>query len=604
MSRLVASPRRLYAAVTAAVLLVVLGVNALDPAPATAGPFGVDLGPVDDFTEGVKDFAVTAGKAAATGGASLLEDALEWLLGGFEAVITVWLVKFLVHIHVPLGGQLQDTIAPLIVVGGFFLVVGMLASVANGYREVIAGTDTAARVIGQAIFRVVGLALLMAAWPWVVPLAVEAANGMTSYILSDTAVAEALRQTYASGKLNPILWLLAVIFMAIAMLILIVMKFVIAIAFACLFVGGPALIGFGALPGVGPAALSMVTRGLVTLMAIPLAWTVVFVAWASVSGGMFDAFEGGGLVAAWMGPGLFIAGLVIMLAVTKKLLSMANFGLHAGVPGAGIARLVAARAALGAAGTAASGAKGGSQGAAAPIKGGDGAPIRGAGFEKSAGQQGGATTPQPADGAATKEKRPGKDLGGGHQAASPHPERARAQREETERNEAAWDQQGVTATRKGVWRHRDRVPESSRQQLAQHTAQLRESHGDNMPRASLRKHAGALSSSDRSGAVHSARAALEESPEHAQDHYTRSVHNATAGQTRSPEEFEGATWLAAAPPQTVIDEFGKSDGDKFTWRQPETGEGPGPYDHRHKKPYGDYSMRRGGGGSQRHGSGE
>lgn len=602
MSGPVATPRRLYIGMTAGVLLVVLAVNALAPAPASAGPFGVDLGPVDDVTEGIKDFAVGAGEAVATGGASLLEDALEWLLGGFETVITVWLVKFLVTIHVPVGGQLQDTIVPLIVVGGFFLVVGMLASVANGYREIIAGTDTAPRVIGQAVFRVVGLALLMAAWPWVVPLAVEAANGMTSYVLGDAAVAEALRETYAAGKLNPILWLLAVIFMAIAMLILIVMKFIIAIAFACLFVGGPALIGFAALPGVGPVALSMVTRGLVTLMAIPLAWTVVFVAWASVSGGMFDAFDGGGVVGGVMGPGLFIAGLVIMLAVTKKLLSMASNGMPLGIPGGGMAR-TAVRAAVGAtAGRAAWGAMGGlggagaSQASEAPIKGGDGAPIRGAGFEKSAGhQQPSAGSQPPAGQPPTRPKRAGKDLGAGQQDARPNPERARAQREATERNEAAWDQQGITATRKGVWRHRDRVPERARQELAQDTSQLRKLHGDSMPRASLRKHAGALSSSDRSGAVNAARAALEESPEHAQEHYTRSVHNATAGLTHSPAEFQGAAWLAAAPPQTVIDEFGKSDSDKFVWRVPESSDGATFVDIDGRAAPANMSMRRGGG---------
>ncbi|MDQ3710285.1 MAG: hypothetical protein M3387_13450, partial [Actinomycetota bacterium] len=351
MDHLVATPRRLYAAVAAGVVLVMLAVNALVPVPAGADVLGVDLGPVDDFTGGVKDLVKApldaAGDAVGGVGGDILQGSLEWLLGGFETVITVWLVKFLVTIHVPIGGQLQATIAPLIVVGGFFLVVGLLASVANGYREVIAGADTAARVIGQAVFRVVGLALLMAAWPWAVPLAVEAANGMTGYVLSDAAVAEGLRETYAAKNLNPILWLLSAIFMAIALLTLIVMKFVIAIAFACLFVGGPALIGFAALPGVGPMALSMVTRGLVTLMAIPLAWTVVFVAWASVSGGIFDAFEGGGFVAAWMGPGLFLAGLVIMLAVTKKLLSMASNGLPLGVPGAGMAR-TAMRAVVGA----------------------------------------------------------------------------------------------------------------------------------------------------------------------------------------------------------------------------------------------------------------
>ncbi|MDQ3767901.1 MAG: hypothetical protein M3370_00250, partial [Actinomycetota bacterium] len=236
---------------------------------------------------------------------------------------------------------------------------------------------------------------------------------------------------------------------------------------------------------------------------------------------------------------------------------------------------------------------GASQGAEAPVKGGEGAPIRGAGFERSAGRQHSAGAQQPADGAAPeKRKRAGKELGGGQQAARPAPEFARAQREATERNEAAWDQQGISPTRKGVWRHRDSVPERARQELAQHTAQLQKLHGDDIPRASLRTHAGALSSSDRSGAVHAARAALEESPEHAQAHYTRSVHNAAAGLTRSPEEFEGATWLAAAPPQTVLDEFGKSDGDKFAWRQPAA---PGAYVDVNGRPApASMSMRRGG----------
>ena len=274
----------------------------------------------------------------------MLKEALEWLLGGLKAAITLELVKFLTTIELPVGGALSEATGPIVVIGGFFLVVGLITSIGDGYREIVAGTDTAPRVIGQAIFRVIGLALLLGAWFWIVPLAVDVANGMSHYVLSDDAVASALRRTFAAESLLdvgfPLLGLLTGIFMAMAILVLVVLKFVIAIAFACLYVGGPALIGFAALPRVGTLPLAIATRGLVTLTLIPLAWTVVFVAWAGVSAGMLDAATGAGsgVVSALMGPGLFLAGLVVMLAVTKKLLSMASFGLPLSVPGAGIVR--------------------------------------------------------------------------------------------------------------------------------------------------------------------------------------------------------------------------------------------------------------------------
>ena len=57
----------------------------------------------------------------------------------------------------------------MIVIGGFFLVVGLTTSIGDGYRDVVAGADTAPRVIGQAIFRVIGLAILLGSWFLLVP---------------------------------------------------------------------------------------------------------------------------------------------------------------------------------------------------------------------------------------------------------------------------------------------------------------------------------------------------------------------------------------------------------------------------------------------------
>jgi hypothetical protein len=283
------------------------------------------------------------GDVASAFGATVLQEALEWLLGGLKGTITLALVKYLVHVDLAVGQSLARLTGPMIVVGGFFLVVGLITSIGDGYREIVAGTDTAARVIGQAIFRAIGLAILLGSWFWIVPLATDVANGVSGYVLSDGATGSALRRTFASEWLLdrgfPLLGLLTGVMLAFAILLLVVLKFVIAIAFAALYVGGPALIGFAALPRIGNLPLAIATRGLLTLTAIPLIWTVVFAAWAGVSAGTFDTAAGdGGVIGGLMGPGLFLAGLVVMLGVTKKVLAMATLGVGLAVPGAMIAR--------------------------------------------------------------------------------------------------------------------------------------------------------------------------------------------------------------------------------------------------------------------------
>ncbi|MDQ3647303.1 MAG: type IV secretion system protein [Actinomycetota bacterium] len=322
-----------------------------------------------------------ASKVAGAVGGSVMKEVLEFLLGGIDATINLEVIKWLTHIDLNIGPSLSKLGGPMVVVGGFFLVVGLITSVGDSYREVVAGTDTAARVIGQAIFRVIGLALLMGSWFWLVPLAVEVANGMSAFVLDDAATKTALEKSFGAGKLtaimaslNPLFALVLGLALVFTTLALVVAKFVIVIMFAILFLGGPVLIGFSALPRVGNAPLSMALRGTLTLMVIPLAWTVIFAAWAGITAGTIENIDkAGGVVRVLTGPALFLAGMVVLFALTKKLLSMASFGTPLSLPGGRMLRMATSMAVsrgigAAAAGAGAGGAAGGAKGAATPAE--------------------------------------------------------------------------------------------------------------------------------------------------------------------------------------------------------------------------------------------
>jgi hypothetical protein len=133
-------PCKFLAAAAGGVLLAVLAVGALAPSSASAGILGIP-NPID----AVKDLIGVPAEVASTLGASVLQDALEWLLGGLQATITLGLVKFLVHIELAVGQSLTQLTGPMIVIGGFFLIVGLITSIGDGYREVVAGKPTPRR---------------------------------------------------------------------------------------------------------------------------------------------------------------------------------------------------------------------------------------------------------------------------------------------------------------------------------------------------------------------------------------------------------------------------------------------------------------------------
>ncbi len=344
---------------------VLLGFVAL----SAAGPDSASGGVLGDIKDGIGGLiGGGAKKVAGAVGGGVMKEVLEFLLGGLEATINLEVIKWVTHIDLSIGPSLSKLGGPMVVIGGFFLIVGLITSVGDSYREVVAGTDTAARAIGQAIFRVIGLALLMGAWSWLVPLAVEVANGMSAFVLDDGATKAALDKSLRAQmimSLNPLFALITGLLLVCTALALVVMKFVIVIMFAALYLGGPVLIGFSALPRVGNAPLSMALRGTLTLMVIPLAWAVVFAAWAGVSAGITENVDkAGDVVRVLTGPALFLAGMAVLFGITKKLLSMATFGAQLSMPGGRMLRTVATMAAVrgigsAAGATAAGGAKGG-----------------------------------------------------------------------------------------------------------------------------------------------------------------------------------------------------------------------------------------------------
>jgi len=557
------SNRRLAIAVGAALVLAVLLSSALDPAPAQA----INLNPID----GIKDLAGKIPDAAGSVGAGVLKDALEWLLGGLQGTITLALVKFLVTVQLPVGGTLSKATGPIIVIGGYFLVIGLVASVADGYREVIAGADTAQRVIGAAIFRVIGLAVLLGAWFWIVPLAVDVANGLTGYVLSDPSIGHALRRAFASGSLlsagSPILGVILGIFLAVAILTLIVLKFMLAIAFAILYVGGPALIGFSAFPRVGRLPLAILTRGLATVTLVPFAWTVVFVAWAGVSAGTFDTItgKGSGIVNALMGPGLFLAAIVMLLAVTKKTLAVATFGMPLKIPGAGLARMatrtlvglgvaggVGAAKGATAAGTAAGKAE---SAAAAQLRGqpNDATPQAGGRQATASGQSGG----QPTGQGARRQLKEGE--------VGRHQQRLGENQDRQRREDVAADAFGKVRKDATGWDTSSREPAPEQGQAAR--ARADELRAGGVPDEQLAGASAHIPEGNRSAMAGSAQRAINShpaDPERAYRQFRDTTVRHTAAANLTSEQRQAVEQFTAAGPERTWEAFG-DDHAKFSW---------------------------------------
>lgn len=537
----------------------------------------------------------TLGDALAGAGAGLMKEILEFLIGDIQAVVTVKTVRFLTEINVSLGPTMQQLTGPMLVLGGLFLVVGLITSVGDGYREVAAGTDTAARVMGAAIFRVVGLAVLLGSWFWIVPLAIDVANGMSGYLLDDRAMQGALSKSFRASALlsiNPLFALLIAVAVLMCTLVLLVLKFVIVIAFAILYLGGPVLLGLAALPRIGGIPLAIAVRGTLTLTLVPLVWAIVFAAWAGVAGGLTEDVgdAGDALQRVISGPALFLAGVVIVLGVTKRLLALTVMGTALAVPGGGVVRSALSYAVgRGVAGAAVAGAA-----ATAPAPGqlapAD-TPLKGAGAAPSeAGTAGvGASRSR-----RTTFSRP---------LLAPSPiqrewaerTRHRAATEETERQEDARDVQSVATLHRGVWQEprprnagereamRDPI---NHERMSDRVDELRTVWRE-VPPQRVAEAAADLPAGDRAGFAAAAKSAIESQPsnrERAWREFRDSGLTQYAGRVVDDHQRDAIETLIASDPKTVWEAL-SSDYERYMWREPRdqkpgTGYDPRLFDQR------------------------
>ena len=317
-------------------------------------------GPLSPFTVVSKLF----GKAAegiqntVVGGFASL---MEYLFDGLVNTVTLGFIRWMTQVDLVFSDELRNVVGPVVVIGVFFLLIGLLAAGLQAMAAVASGTDTAARAFSAVAMRIGALAVFMGAWFTILPLGVSFANGMSTFMLSDPAVEAALKQTFivqgtgafdaATGctrgcGVAPILLLLLLLVVAFTVVVMLILKYVLTFGFAVLYVGGPALIGAGGIPGIGQTALNMLVRTLGIFIVIPLTWCIVFAAWVGVSAGLRHApgrAEDAVLYNVIDGPGLFAAAMLVLLGVTRKLLKMASpLGAPIGIPGA---RLLAAAAA-------------------------------------------------------------------------------------------------------------------------------------------------------------------------------------------------------------------------------------------------------------------
>ena len=283
---------------------------------------------------------------------------MEYLFGGLLSTITLGFVKFLVTIDLDFSGSLTAVVGPMYVIGAFFLMIGLMVASIQAMHAVGSGRDTAQHAFSLVGFKICLLALVMGAWHTILPFMASLANGLSSMVLNDHAVEVALQKSFlvtgaggaaAAGAgaascattgvgcvITPVILLLLLLLLAITVVTVLIMKYVLAFGFAVAFVGGPVAIGAGGIPGVGEPALNMLVRSVCVFMLIPLVWCICFATWAGVMASTIDKPRGVGdaLLQVVNGPGMFVAAMLVLLGVTRKLLQMSMpLGAPLGLPG-------------------------------------------------------------------------------------------------------------------------------------------------------------------------------------------------------------------------------------------------------------------------------
>ena len=332
------------AAVGACVLVMTLGISALDPTPARAWLLGLPspgsvisglLGGIGHVIGG------TVGKVAVTAFDAIIHALFAPIAKFINTQLLGWLVA--VPDYARAGSHVAATEQTMLAMAGAALGAVATISIARFWVAGLAGSGGSAL---EGLARTVGAALLLPIWPWVFHTAVALANDASTGLLGSGSVTKSSANLLAVGVGAGVgLGFLGVgLFVSIVMAVvasvlflgLLMMKVVLAISTVLVFVGMPIAIVLSPVVSWIPRVLA---RAFVVCLAVPFIWAVGFAAsGAMLNDGLFLKGSSG-FFNALLEPLAAIAMLWLMLLLPSKLAQMAMLGAGA-VSGGFVSRAV------------------------------------------------------------------------------------------------------------------------------------------------------------------------------------------------------------------------------------------------------------------------
>jgi hypothetical protein len=320
-------------AIGACVLLAVLVLSAVQPAPAQAWILGLPspgqvisglLGGIGSVIGG------TVGKLAVTAFDAIIHALFAPIAHFINTQLIGWLVA--VPDYAPAGSHVAATEQTVLAMGGAALGAVATISIARFWAAGLAGSGASAL---EGLARTIGAALLLPIWPWIFHTAVALANEASTGLLGSGSVTKSSANLLAVGVGAGVgLGFLGVgLFVSIVMAVvasilflgLLLMKVALAISTVLIFIAMPAAI---VLSPVVPWISRVLVRAFAVCLAVPFVWAVCFAASGAMlndgvllkgSSGFFDAL---------LEPLAAIALLWMMLWLPGRLAQMAMLGAH------------------------------------------------------------------------------------------------------------------------------------------------------------------------------------------------------------------------------------------------------------------------------------
>ena len=320
-----------FAAIGAAVAVVILAVSALEPAPAQAWILGLPspgqvisglLGGIGHVIGG------TVGKLAVTAFDAIIHALFAPIAHFINTQLLGWLVA--VPDYAPAGSHVAATERTVLAMAGAALGAVATISIARFWAAGLAGSGASAL---EGLARTVGAALLLPLWPWVFHTAVALANDASTGLLGSGSVTKSSANLLAVGVgagvglgflgLGLFVSIVMAVLASILFMGLLMMKVVLAISTVLVFIAMPVAIVLSPVISWIPRVLA---RAFLVCLGVPLVWAICFAAsGALLNDGLFLKGSSG-FFDALLEPLAAIALLWLMLLLPTRLAQMAMLG--------------------------------------------------------------------------------------------------------------------------------------------------------------------------------------------------------------------------------------------------------------------------------------